>query len=69
MEENNNHFKEEICEFKGGTNAKLDIIYGEIKGLRKDVDELKNWKAYTMGIAAVVGFIAASLKDWFFKQT
>ena len=50
-------------EFKGSTEAKIDLILTEIKGLRTDVDTLKSWKAYTLGFGAMAGFAAAFLRD------
>lgn len=50
-------------EFKGSTSAKLEIIFNEIKGLRQDVNDLKTWKAWTLGAGAVAGLVAGFLRD------
>ena len=59
---------EQYGEFKGTTKEALNTLITEIKGLREDVDELKSFKAYTIGIAAVVGFVASFLRDVFIKK-
>jgi hypothetical protein len=51
-------------EFKGSTSAKLDILFDEIKGMRKDIDDLKNFKSWTLGAGALAGFLAGVLKDF-----
>ena len=50
-------------EFKGSTSAKLDIIFSEMKELRTSVEDLKSFKAWTLGAGAVAGFIAGMFKD------
>jgi len=60
----NNNKSQEYGEFKGKTEAILTDILGEIKGLRHDVDSLKGWKSYTIGIGAMAGLVAAFLKDF-----
>lgn len=64
MSKDNNETQEAMYEFKGSTSAKLDIIFGEIKGLREDVDSLKNYRAWTLGMGATAGFLAGILKDF-----
>lgn len=59
--------KIEYGEFKGSTETTLKLILEEVQGLRCDVDSLKSWKAYTMGLGAAAGFISAFFKDLFFK--
>ena len=70
---NNNNFKrqilssEEYGEFKGTTNTKLEIIYKEVISLRCDVNELKGWKAYVIGVGSVVGFLGGFIGNFFKK--
>jgi hypothetical protein len=64
MLKSNNNNQDDMYEFKGSTSAKLDIIFGEIKGLREDVENLKNYKAWTLGMGATAGFLAGILKDF-----
>lgn len=56
--------KVEYGEFKGSTETTLKLILQEVKGLREDVDGLKMFKAYTLGVGAVAGFLAGFLKDF-----
>lgn len=55
-------------EFKGSTSAKLEMIFIEIKTLRSEVNDLKTWKAWTLGAGAVAGMVAAFLKDILLKK-
>lgn len=64
MSKDNNENQEDMYEFKGSTSAKLDIIFAEIKGLREDVENLKTYKAWTLGMGATAGFLAGILKDF-----
>lgn len=63
-----NHNSEEYGEFKGSTSAKLDMLFSEIKGLRKDVDGLKQWKAWAVGLGAGAGFVAGVFRDFLIKK-
>lgn len=56
-----------MYEFKGNTSAKLDILFSEIKALRKDVDTLKQWKAWVIGVSAAISFAVGLLKDYLAK--
>lgn len=62
---------EEYAEFRGSTSAKLEIIFNEIKGLsdnvnrlNDEINSLKQWKAWTLGMGATAGFLAGVLKDF-----
>ena len=59
---------ESFGEFKGSTSTKLDILFVEIKELRKDVDDLKGWKFWAMGFGAASGFLAGFFKDMFIRK-
>ena len=52
---------EQYGEFKGNTSAKLEIIFGEIKALRAEVQSLSNWKNWTMGASAIIGAVGGFL--------
>lgn len=58
-----------LYEFKGSTETTLKQILAEIKGLRSDVDNLKGFKSYALGLGAAAGFAAAFLKDIAFKKS
>ena len=59
---------EELYEFKGSTSAKLEILFIEVKGLRKDVNELKSWKSWVVGLGAGAGAITSLFTDWLIKK-
>ena len=59
---------ENYGEFKGNTAAKLEILFVEIKEMRKDVEDLKGWKFWSMGFGAASGFLAGFFKDMFMKK-
>ena len=59
---------EEYGEFKGSVSTKLDMLFVEIKDLRKDVDSLKGWKFWSMGFGAAAGLFATFVRDFFTKK-
>lgn len=63
-----NRFEENVSEFKGSTSAKLDIIFVELKEIKGDVKDLRDFKARMLGMATLAGFAAGFIKDWLFRQ-
>ena len=60
--------EQEYGEFKGSTETTLKMILDEIKGLRADVDGLKLFKAYSLGLGGAAGFVASFFRDLIMKQ-
>ena len=65
---------QEYGKFQGSTEATLQSVLGEIRGLRedfgimsKDIESLKSWRSYTLGAAAVFGILASFVKDMILK--
>ena len=66
---------EQYGEFKGNTSAKLEILFIEIKEtktsieeVKKDIQDLQGWKAWSLGFGAAAGFVAGFFKDVLLKK-
>lgn len=59
---------QEYGEFKGATEATLKTLIAEVKGMREDINGLKSWRSYTIGVAAAVGFVAGFVKDFVIRK-
>jgi hypothetical protein len=57
-----------MAEFKGKTEATLQMLVDEIRGMRSDIEDLKGWKSWSLGAGAMAGFFAGLLKDIFLKK-
>jgi hypothetical protein len=58
-------------EFKGSTMTRLESLSGDINELKtvihdlqRSVEDLKSFKAWTLGMGAAAGFLAGILKDF-----